>query len=60
MDKDLHTRVSGFYSSIQQEITGSRLLTVRKWLGTQSFEAQRQFGLRAVEKVREGVWGTRK
>jgi hypothetical protein len=60
LDKALHTRVSGFYSSIQQEITGSRFLTVRKWLSTQSFEAQRQFGLQAMEKVREGVWGARK
>ena len=60
LDKDLHTQVSGYYSSIQQEITGSRVLTVRKWLSTQSFEAQRQFGLQAIEKVREGVWGVGK
>lgn len=60
LDKDLHTRVSGFYSSIQQEITGSRSLTVRRWLSTQSEEAQRQFGLRAIERVQKGIWGVQK
>lgn len=56
LDKDLHTRVSAFYSSIQKELTGSRKLTVRMWLGTQSYEAQRQFGLIAIENVRRGLW----
>jgi hypothetical protein len=50
LEEELHTRVSGFYSSIQQEITGSRSLTVRRWLSTQSYEAQRQFGLQAIEQ----------
>ncbi len=57
LEEGLHTRLSGFYSSIQQEITGSRTLTVRQWLGTQSFEAQRQFGLQAIEKVQKRIWG---
>ena len=56
LDKDLHTRVSAFYSSIQKELTGSRKLTVRMWLGTQSYEAQRQFGLIAIENIRRGLW----
>ncbi|OJT22043.1 hypothetical protein BO221_25220 [Archangium sp. Cb G35] len=56
LDRDLHTRVSAFYSSIQKELTGSRKLTVRMWLGTQSYEAQRQFGLIAIENVRRGLW----
>ncbi|NVJ09932.1 hypothetical protein HUW63_32500 [Myxococcus sp. AM001] len=60
LEEGLHTRVSGFYSSIQQEITGSRSLTVRRWLSTQSCEAQRQFGLQAIEKVQKGIWGVRK
>ncbi|WP_408890217.1 hypothetical protein ACJ2CR_04125 [Myxococcus faecalis] len=60
LEEGLHSRVSGFYSSIQQEITGSRTLTVRRWLSTQSFEAQRQFGLRAIEKLRQGTWGVQK
>ncbi|WP_223763943.1 hypothetical protein [Corallococcus sp. AS-1-6] len=53
----LHKRLSGFYSSIQQEITGSRIQTVRQWLSTQSFEAQRDFGLRAIEKIQKRIWG---
>ncbi|MFP2898447.1 hypothetical protein [Corallococcus sp. 4LFB] len=57
MDQGLHKRLSGFYSSIQQEITGSRSLTVRQWLSTQSFEAQRDFGLQAIEKIQKRIWG---
>lgn len=56
LDKNLHARVSAFYSSIQKELTGSSKLTVRMWLGTQSYEAQRQFGLRAIENIRRGLW----
>ncbi|RKG65638.1 hypothetical protein D7V80_22715 [Corallococcus sp. CA054B] len=57
LDQGLHKRLSGFYSSIQQEITGSRTLTVRQWLSTQSFEAQRDFGLQAIEKIPKRIWG---
>ncbi|KFE71485.1 hypothetical protein [Hyalangium minutum] len=57
LEQGLHTRVSGFYSSIQQEITGSRSLTVRQWLSTQSYGTQRQFGLQALEQIRNGTWG---
>ncbi|WP_306770437.1 hypothetical protein [Corallococcus sp. AB018] len=57
LDQGLHKRLSGFYSSIQQEITGSRTLTVRQWLSTQSFEAQRDFGLQAIEKIQKRIWG---
>jgi hypothetical protein len=60
LEKALHTPLSAFYSSIQQELTGSKILTVRKWLSTQSFEAQRQFGLRAIENVRNGIWGAKR
>jgi hypothetical protein len=60
LEEGLHTRVSGFYSLIQQEITGSRSLTVRRWLSTQSYEAQRQFGLQAIEQVQKGILGVRK
>jgi len=56
LDKTLHTNVSRLYSSIHSQITGSQTLTVRKWLSTQSFEAQRAFGLLAIEKVRKGIW----
>lgn len=35
------------------------VLTVRRWLGTQSYEAQRQFGLKAIENIRRGNWKVR-
>jgi hypothetical protein len=56
LEKALHTRVSAFYSSIQLDVTGSPTLTVRQWLSTQSYAAQRKFGLLAVENVRKGIW----
>jgi hypothetical protein len=31
-------------------------MTVRQWLSTQSYEAQREFGLRVVENVMKGIW----
>jgi hypothetical protein len=51
----LHNRVSAFYSSVQKELTNSTL-TVRQWLSTQPYEAQRQFGLRAIENIQKGIW----
>ncbi len=56
LDKNLHDRISAFYSSIRDGITKSSTLTVRQWLSTQSYEAQREFGLRAIENIRDGVW----
>lgn len=56
LDKALHTRLSAFYSSIREGITRSSRLTVRQWLSTQSYEAQREFGLRALENIRNGTW----
>ena len=56
LDKGIHTRISSLYSSIQRDITGSSTLTVRQWLSTQSYEAQREFGLLAIEKVTKGFW----
>jgi hypothetical protein len=56
LEQSLHTRVSAFYSSIRERITGSTSLTVRQWLNTQSYESQRQFGLKAIEKIRTGEW----
>ncbi|NOK38231.1 hypothetical protein D7W79_33830 [Corallococcus exercitus] len=56
LDKALHARVSEFYSSIRRGVTGSGSLTVRQWLSTQSYEAQRDFGLRAIENVMKGLW----
>nr|WP_237726505.1 hypothetical protein [Corallococcus coralloides] len=56
LDKGVHARVSQFYSSIRRNLTGSGGLTVRQWLSTQSYEAQRDFGLRAIENVSKGLW----
>jgi len=56
LEGDVHTNVSRLYSSIRRNITGSGTLTVRKWLSTQTYEAQRQFGLQAIENVRQGIW----
>ncbi|WP_338041899.1 hypothetical protein [Myxococcus eversor] len=55
LDTKLHTDVSAFYSSVRRDITGSPL-TVRQWLSTQSFEAQRDFGVLAIENIRKGLW----
>jgi len=52
----IHARVSGLYSSIRPDITGSTSLTVRQWLATQSFEAQSAFGQRALQNITSGVW----
>ncbi|MDC0708159.1 hypothetical protein POL68_06730 [Stigmatella sp. ncwal1] len=56
LDKRLHTDVSALYSSIRHSITQSYTQTVRQWLSTQSYEAQREFGLLAIENVRKGFW----
>ncbi|MET0404251.1 MAG: hypothetical protein ABW123_17700 [Cystobacter sp.] len=56
LDKALHTRVSALFSRKVYRVTGSRLLTVRQWLSTQSYEAQREFGLLAIQNVRNGIW----
>jgi hypothetical protein len=56
LDKTLHDEVSAFYSSIQWTATRSSRLTVRQWLSTQSYEAQREFALLAIENIKNGVW----
>jgi hypothetical protein len=55
LDKTLHGKISAFYSSVQWGITKSGL-TVREWLGLQSYEAQREFGLLAMKNVSKGIW----
>jgi hypothetical protein len=56
VDKALHEKMSAFYSRIRFSITRSTRLTVRQWLGSQSYEAQREFGLLAMENIKNGVW----
>jgi len=56
LEKELHTQLSAFYSRKRFFLTNSESLTVREWLSTQPFEAQRQFGLQAIENIRKGIW----
>ena len=56
LDVASHQRLSAFYSSIQEQVTGSSTLTVRQWMSTQSFAAQTAFGQRALENIASGVW----
>ena len=45
VEASVHARISGFYSS-KQAFAGGK--TVREWLGSQSFDAQREFGLKVL------------
>ncbi len=56
LDKALHDMSSAFYSSKKPRITNSELMTVREWLRGQSYQAQRDFGLLAIENIRAGIW----
>ncbi|WP_225413208.1 hypothetical protein [Stigmatella hybrida] len=56
LEEALHLRLSAFYSRKAAGVTGSTELTVRQWLSTQSHEAQRKFGLMAMENMKKGVW----
>ncbi|HYO72921.1 MAG TPA: hypothetical protein VEU33_43360 [Archangium sp.] len=60
LEKGVHTDVSAFYSSKQELYTGSSSSIVRQWLNTQTYEAQRQFGLKVIENIRSGAWRVRK
>jgi hypothetical protein len=52
----LNQGVADLYSRKIPAITRSETLTVRQWLSTQSFEAQYQFGLKALNNVEKGIW----
>jgi hypothetical protein len=56
LEKELHAQISAFYSRKRFIITNSESMTVREWLSTQPFEAQRQFGLQAIENIKKGIW----
>ena len=56
LEAGLHTDLSAFYSSKRRFITGTDGLTVRQWISAQSYEAQQEFGRRAIENIRDGVW----
>lgn len=44
----IHQEITNFYNSVQPELTDSSDITVRKWLSTQSFEEQQDFGIRVI------------
>ena len=44
----IHQEISNFYNSVQSALTGSSDITVREWIGTQSFEEQQDFGIRVI------------
>lgn len=56
MSEELNQRLGWLYSSKNIGITGSKVLTIRQWLSSQSFEAQYQFGITAIENISKGVW----
>ena len=50
MDAETHLKVSGHYSSKSFNVNEGRT-TVREWLRTQSYEVQRDYGLRYVKSL---------
>ncbi len=52
LDNATHSKVSGFYSSVQPQITGSSSITVRQWVSGQSFSSQRAFGQQVLQSFR--------
>ncbi|MBE4749500.1 hypothetical protein G4177_15150 [Corallococcus sp. ZKHCc1 1396] len=46
IDEGVHRRISSYYSSKDSPFTGAQ--TVRQWLSGQSFQAQRDFGLKLL------------
>lgn len=50
----VHQKISAFYSSKQERITGKGFKTVRDWLNTKSYEEQYEFGKRVVDHYLNG------
>lgn len=44
IQKDIHQKISGYYSSIDPSVTGSTHMKVRDWISQQSFAEQLSFG----------------
>ena len=44
----IHQEITNFYNSVQPDLTGTTNITVREWIGTQSFEEQQDFGIRVI------------
>ncbi|HEY0096021.1 MAG TPA: hypothetical protein VGB96_16950, partial [Archangium sp.] len=48
LDEGIHRRISAYYSSKDPRFTAGQ--TVRQWLSGQSFQAQREFGLKVLQQ----------
>jgi putative cell wall-binding protein len=48
VDSATHAKISGYYNSIQHDISGN--MRVRDWLAGQSFETQYQFGMDVLKR----------
>ena len=48
LDEGIHRRISAYYSSKDPRFTAGQ--TVRQWLSGQSFQAQREFGLKVLQE----------
>jgi len=46
----IHSEISGYYSSIDLDLTGGVRITVRDWLATKSFDEQFKFGIQYLQK----------
>jgi hypothetical protein len=44
----IHQEITNFYNSVQPDLTGSRDITVREWIGSQSYEEQQDFGIKVI------------
>lgn len=45
---DVHRKISGIYSSIRTDLTGSDML-VRNWLAGQDYKQQHHFGIKIIK-----------
>ena len=50
LDAETHLKVSAHYSTKDPDVTQSQL-TIRQWLRTQSYERQREYGLRYLKSL---------
>jgi hypothetical protein len=47
----IHQEITNLYNSVQPDLTGSSIITVREWLSNQSFEEQQDFGIRVIRAL---------
>jgi hypothetical protein len=52
---DINQKINSLYSSKRPYITLDANLTVRQWLGSKSYDEQREFGLWALQEATKGT-----